>query len=238
MHAAGYPGAPATKDPKSIQITTVISRLRRIVKEFTKEREDDALILTALRNRESHTSEAALASVAVAVWLPRFTRVAEVICTHLGLDPTDIVGSEVIEQGRALVDAEDKRLVHEVRTRITVVKEFVKQLNDTEIHSRYTEVSASRRAAAQLVDCPGCGLEVELAVEPIRTTNERIDEDRILKDVISVARSLHCPVCGLTLEGTAEVNAAGLPQQYTRTEAESFEDRYLSDYEPDDYGND
>lgn len=238
MHAFGYPGAPDAKDPKSIQITTVISRLRRVIKEFTKEREDDASILTALRNRELHTSEAALATVDVAFWLPRFTRVAEVICTYLGLDPTDVVGSEVMGHGRALVDAEDKKLVHDVRIRIASAKTFAEQLIDTEVHSRHSAAQDSRFAAAQLVDCPACGLEVELIVEPIRTTNERIDDDRILRDVISVARRLHCPVCGLTLQSTAEVSGAGLPQQYTRTEAESLEDRYLSSYEPDDYGND
>jgi hypothetical protein len=31
---------------------------------------------------------------------------------------------------------------------------------------------------------------------------------------------------------------AGLSQQHTRTETESFQDRFLSLYEPDDYGND
>lgn len=76
MHAAGFPGGPDSKEPKSIQATTVISRLRRIIEAFTAAREDDATILTALRNRELHTSEAVLASIDIALWLPRFTRVA------------------------------------------------------------------------------------------------------------------------------------------------------------------
>ncbi len=94
LHAAGFPGSPGGKEPKSIQATTVISRLGRIVEGFTVERENEATILTALRNRELHTSEAALASIDVSVWLPGFTRVAEVICGHLGLDATDVVGTQ------------------------------------------------------------------------------------------------------------------------------------------------
>jgi hypothetical protein len=79
---------------------------------------------------------------------------------------------------------------------------------------------------------------VALDLETIRRTNERLEDGDILTDVISVARSLRCSVCDLHLNSTAEVSAAGLPQQHTRTETESLAERYFSDYEPDDYGND
>ena len=237
LHAAGFPGGAAAKEPKSIQATTVISRLGRIIEAFTADREDDATILTALRNRELHTSEAVLASIDIALWLPRFTRVAEVICTHLGLDATDVVGEEVMDQGRALVDAEDKKLAHEVATRIATAKAFAKQLTETEVHLRWEAAQASRQYPAVVIDCPACGLEVAMDLEPIRTTNERLNDGEILRDIISVARGLQCPVCSLALTSTAEVSTAGLPQQHTRTETESFEDRFLSSYEPDDYGN-
>ena len=238
LHAAGFPSGSDAKEPKSIQATTVITRLRRIIEAFTAAREDDATILTALRNRELHTSEAVLASIDIPLWLPRFTRVAEVICTHLGLDATDVVGKEVMDWGRALVDAEDKKLAHEVATRIATAKAFAEQLTGTEVHDRWETARASRKYPAVVVDCPACGLKVAVELEPIRTTNERLDNDEIVRDIISVARGLHCPVCNLALTSTAEVSTAGLPQQHTRTETETFEERILSSYEPDDYGND
>lgn len=77
----------------------------------------------------------------------------------------------------------------------------------------------------QLVDCPACGLQVAVELESIRTTNERLDEGESLRVVIFIARGLDCPVCGLELRSTAEMKAAGLPQQYTHTETESFEER-------------
>lgn len=79
---------------------------------------------------------------------------------------------------------------------------------------------------------------MKLALEPIRTTNERIQDDEILRDVIYVTNGLNCTVCDLTLANTAEIRAAGLPQQHTNTVTESFQDRFMSSYEPDDYGND
>jgi hypothetical protein len=238
LHAAGYPGGPDAKEPKSVQVTTVIIRLRRIIEAFTAARENDATVLTALRNRELHTSEAALAGYDIALWLPRFTRVAEVICAHLGLDATEVVGKEVMNHGRALVDAENKKLAHEVATRIAAAKAFIGQLTDTEMHGRWAAAQDSRQYSAVEVICPACGYDVALDLEPVRTTNERFEDGEILRDVILVARGLHCPVCGLKLTSTAEISVAGLPQQHTRTDTESFEDRYLSHYDPDDYGND
>jgi hypothetical protein len=238
LHAAGFPSGPDDREPKSIQVTTVITRLRRIIEAFTADREKDATFLTALRNREMHTGEAILASIDVALWLPRFIRVADVVCTHLGLDATQVVGKEVMDQGRALVDAEDKKLAHEITTRIATAKAFAGQLTETEVHDRWEASRQSRQYADVEVNCPACSHEVALNLESVRTTNERFEDGEILRDIILVARSLHCPVCSLKLASTAEVRAAGLRQQYTRTETESIEDRFLTYYEPDDYGND
>ena len=238
LHAAGFPGSPDGKEPKSIQVTTVILRLGRIIDDFTTARENDATFLTALRNRELHTSDAALVSIDVSMWLPRFIRVAEVICAHLSLAPTEVVGKDLMQQGRALVDAEDRKLEHEVTTRIATAKAFVRQLNETELHDRQNEAGVSGSWMDAVVDCPACTFKVTLEREATRTTNERIDDDEILRDVIYIARGLNCSVCGLTLASTAEIRAAGLPQQHTRTVSESIQDRFLSSYEPDDYGND
>jgi hypothetical protein len=179
-----------------------------------------------------------LETIDVSLWLPRFIRVAQVICSHLSLDPSDVVGTEVMKQGRALVDEEDKKLAHAVATRIAAAKAFAEHLLDKEVQERHLAGLASRQSADKVVPCPACGQDVALDLEPIRRTNERLEDDEIRYDIISVARGLECPVCDLTLSTTAEVSAAGLPQQYTRTEVESFEDRHLEYYEPDDYGND
>jgi hypothetical protein len=243
LHAAGFPPKPAQpgakppKDPKSIATHTVISRLGVVIEEFTKERQDEATFLTNLRNRELHTGDAAL-SLDSSVWLPRFTRVTTVVCEHLDLEPSDLLGTEIVQLGQQLVDDEDKRLEHEVRKRIEACAATFAGLSD--------DLVSARRAAARpgdkgildhVVECPACQSRVWPSLEAVRRTNERIESYGIYADVISVATGFSCGVCSLVLNGTAEIKSAGLPQQYTHEEEETFEQRFLDTYEPD-YGND
>ncbi|MFJ2844195.1 hypothetical protein ACIPD2_21495 [Streptomyces griseofuscus] len=243
LHAAGFPsksnqsGTKATKDPKSVATHTVITRLGAVIDDFTKERQDEATFLTNLRNRELHTGDAAL-SLDSAVWLPRFTRVTKVVCQHLELEPSDLLGQEIVQLGQQLVDDENQRLDYEVRKRIEECAAAFASLTP--------EVVAARRAAVRhgdtavlecAVECPACHSEVWPSLEAVRRTNERIEPYGISVDVISVATELSCGVCGLQLSGTAEFKSAGLPQQYTHEEEETFEQRFLDTYEPD-YGND
>jgi hypothetical protein len=55
--------------------------------------------------------------------------------------------------------------------------------------------------------------------------------------MVFVGTGMTCVVCGLELQSTAELRAAGLPQQYTREEEESLEDRFGAMYDGEDYGN-
>lgn len=66
-----------------------------------------------------------------------------------------------MEQGRVLVDAEDKKLAHEVFTRIATAKAFFDHLIDTEVHDRYNgaPTGASWHGAARRLPSlrtPGC----------------------------------------------------------------------------------
>jgi hypothetical protein len=260
MHACGVPLKPDGTQPKSVQTKTVILRLGSVVPGFDKDREEDASFLAGLRNEELHSSEAALV-LDIDKWLPHFTRVVEVICTHLKIDPESLVGREIMEQGRALVDIADKKLEHEVRERIAKAKEFFSRLRPEEVEARRAALQATigrrvvrrsrtvrrvvesrsqiPKAPTQIVVCPACEQRVPMLLGAVRSTNQRLEDDSIVRDVIYIGRSVSCVVCDLELRSTAEIRAAGIPQQYVREERESLEDRFASMWdEGEDYGND
>lgn len=233
MYAAGFPVTPGDQ-PKSIQANTVISRLGIVITEFGKERQNDATFLVGLRNAELHGSGSPF-EMDVAQWLPHFTRVVDVVCPHLGLDPVDVVGVDIIVHGRSLVDAADKRLEHEVNKRIAAAKMVFSHLRTEEIEARralfprrlsfgcppgmtITAWVATMRvpSSIELVRCPACNEEIPMLLQAVRATDKRLEKGEIVRDVVYIAIGLSCPMCDLELVNTAEIRAAKIPQQYVK----------------------
>lgn len=235
LHAVGI---TTVTEPRSVPSHTVIDRLGHVIPEFDGDRQKDARDLIALRNNELHTGSAALGSITNDVWLPRFARVAEVLTAYLGLSLEDLVGVEIAELGRSLVDADDKKLCAEVERRLAAAQEFHGRLQHEEIAARRWQEPLLMPSAIEVVQCPACGERAPLILGPVRTADEHVVDDEFVRDVIYVAMSMDCSVCGLELRGAAEMKCVGLPQQLRRTEREGLYDRVMQDYYAEDYGND
>jgi hypothetical protein len=244
MQAAGFPLKVDGGPPRSITARTVITRLGAVIPGF-KEIENEAIFLVELRNEELHGSESAL-GIDASKWMPQFTRVVDVVCSHLGIESNSFVGPPIMHHGRSLVGEEDKRLAREVASRIATAKQFITRLNTEEITAR-REAAAARRLAENMwrvmdslgeIQCPACESELFLQLNGVRTSNERLMDDEIHRDVVYVATGMRCLVCELQLNSTAEIRNAGLTQQWVHHETESLEDRYMAAYADDDYGND
>jgi len=239
MYAAGFPIEPGDR-PKSIQARTVISRLGIVIPEFGKERQNDAIFLVGLRNDELHGSICPF-EMDIAEWLPHFTRVVGIVCAHLGLDPADVVGREIIDQGMSLVDAADRRLEHEVYKRIAAARLVFSRLRTEEVEARrallprrlssdqvYDGFPPGMAIAAQIADmripwsiefvrCPACNEEIPMLLQAVRATDKRLgDLGEVVRDVVYIAIGLSCPVCGLELTNIAEIRAAKIKQQYVK----------------------
>jgi len=227
------------REPKSIPTQTVIERLTHIVDGFTEERKNDATTLMNLRNRELHTGEAVLGSIATDFWLPRFVRVCDVICKHLSVELEDLIGDDVVKLGRLLLQEGDEKLRHAISKRIQEAKTRHSEFPNASLESRQQVISVfSLNDDQEIVDCPACKNPVVLQLEPVRAAAERLVDDELQQEVTYIAKALACRVCGLKLNGAAEARHAGLVHQYRRVRRESLADLYLESYVDDDYGND
>lgn len=231
-------GVPTKSDPKSIPSHTVVSRLTQLVPDYTKDRQDDSLLLLNLRNAELHSGANAVANVPNEVWLPKLIRVAEVICSYLDVGLDDLLDEEVVELGTKLVDQEDKKLAHEVQVKIQVAREFVARLQPEEVEGRVPPKQPAWMFDTTPVSCPACGQSVPVVTDRVRASGQRFEDDMLVRDVVYVATSFNCPVCTLTLPSTAEISAAGLQQQFTVPEYEDLSERFAEDAIDDGYGND
>ncbi|MGV9764943.1 hypothetical protein [Micromonospora tulbaghiae] len=264
LDAAGFPSPDGT-EPKSIATKTVVIRLQRVVENFTPDRSKDANFLINIRNKELHTGSVAV-GLDASTWLPRFVRVLEVVCENLSLEPEYFIGSELIEQGRALIDAENQKLVAEIRKKIATCKAVFELLRPEEVAARvldipdrrgesetipglgpgpsqeafesWKKIVAETGAEPEFVECPSCAQRAAVRLRRVRVTNERLEDESILRDSVFVGIGMTCAVCGLDLSNTAELRAAGIAQQYKREEEESLEERFEFAYDGPDYGND
>ncbi len=237
-------GIPIDAEPKTVPSHTVLSRLTKIVAGFTTALQRDAQTLLNLRNAELHTADAAVQNVGNEFWLPKLVRIAEALCGHLDFDVDDVLAPDVVQLGHRLIDAEDKKLAHEVSQRIAEARAFAQKLTDVELAARKAAIepatllerlrALSRRSK---VECPACATEIYADREYVRSTRERLEEGSVIKDKVYVVTACNCPVCGLKLVGTAEIVAGGLPQQVTLEEAESLEDMYAEQAVDDEYMN-
>ena len=237
-------GIPTDSEPRTVPSHTVLSRLTKIVAGFTSDLQRDAQTLLNLRNAELHTAEAAVESVGNEFWLPKLVRIAEVICAHLDVEIEDLLNQDVVELGQRLIDAEDQKLAHEVSQRITQARTFVAALTEAELETRRAAAEPATlfdrwliQQQRSKVKCPACETEIYAEREYIRSARERLEEGSIIKDNVYVITSFDCPVCGLKLGSTAEIVAAGLPQQETVEEVESLEDMYAEQAVADEYMN-
>jgi hypothetical protein len=144
------------------------------------------------------------------------------------------VDPAILEVGRSLIDAEDKKVSHHVRQKLATARIVLEALTEEERLAR----TAVLRDVEETVDCPVCGTPLPPRVRFVRMTEERLGGDGLVHDLIYVIDGIDCPVCTVRLDGTAEVHAAGLPQLVTLTSETSFAERYMQDAADWEYGND
>ena len=237
LHATGVK-LSSELNLKSVTAQTILKRLPHIISDFNDERVSDANILLNMRNAELHTGSSIATSTKRQFWLPKLIRVADVITVHLGVSLQDLLGQEVVAEGRSLVDAEDKKLIHDVKLRIQIAKDFYGKLSKSEITSRQANISGTD-PWLKTDNCPACGTEIGVSCEEVRVTSERVEGDEVVSKVIYVVLGLECPICSLQLNSTAEINAAGLDQQFEDEIRESIERLFLdASFDDGEYGND
>jgi len=233
LHAAGYPG---TKEPITVKTKAVVSRLVAIVEGFDTIQQD-VQFLIGLRNREIHTSASVYDTVADHVWLPKFLRTITILARYFHEESSDYLTKDFLEHAKNLVDVEDKKIKHDVSTRINKSREFATKLTDTERSDRLSRVVDHRFLSGQWeksIECPACGSSVYIQGFPVRYEKEVYDGDNtITQRVFLVNRTFGCTVCGLELVSTAEIAAAGIDQTWSALVEESLEDRYVAEYQMD-----
>lgn len=224
LHALGK-GDPRT-GPKSIAVAQVIRLCQYLFKEFSAEDATAALALINRRNEELHTGASAFDEYTTRQWIGGFYRCCKSLASVLGEPLETILGPDEAAVAMGMLTEIEK----EVRQRVNRLAASHRDVfQSRSVEERDAQFAAAKAAVDKLVhqrhhrvDCPSCGANATVQGDtfgPVRVTHDE-DDDGMAEVVVRqavVPRNFLCQACGLRLDGYAELLAANLGDQYSRT---------------------
>ena len=218
LYAVGVP-VPIQR-VTSITSTLVLARLEKVIPDFGGDRSRAAQRVLGVRNAELHSSEPAVTSSERQEWLPPMLDVLEAVSQHLGIEITDLIGQDQIDEASSYRETARNEVRGQVDRKMVKAKEFVSKLSPDEILHR----EGAPKPPSGFAECPSCGRSsLVRTFGPARTEKSSFDEDSgdIIYEWRQIVLSAQCAVCGLELDNTAEVMAAGVQRAYDFSTSES-----------------
>jgi hypothetical protein len=233
-------GPKAAKfSPKSVDITSVLARLRDILPDFTPGLENFSVVHMGRRNEELHSATTAFDSVNISGWLPIYYQACDVLLTSMEENLEALVGTEEADIAITMMAAAKDESAKAVGKTIEAHKTIWAQKDAAEQAQLQLQATAwATRQAGHRVKCPSCNAEALLTGAPVAAPNKSLDDDQITETQYFLPSKFECVACGLKISTLPQLHAAGLGDTYKSTitydAAEYFRsrDEYL-DYEPD-----
>lgn len=250
QHLLAACGKLDTDDVRSIMAKTVYERLRTLSTQYDKRSEDFCMLMANRRNGELHSGSSPTTDLPPDAWVPDFWRVSQIILNVRGATLDDWVGEVEASSAAKLIADATKLLEETVAARI--------RRHAAEFERRYPQGSLERRHAVDGAtsaywptamreqtrqydshdkhECSACHCQGWLFGYELgqhRTEPEYDAENGWVQlvDTEYGSEAFVCPVCDLRVTGRQELDFAGFPETFARTEPAE------PDYEPD-YGND
>jgi hypothetical protein len=236
---------------RTIDAHVAFARLKHTVPHFGTPAFKACESLTARRNAELHSGQAAFVGIPLEVWEGDFWSAVELILGSMELDLDGWLGKNAKEPKKLLVhlahvksEAAKKRVAHAAtmfeedssgRKRNKREKEELREasmkLHWFEHNDRFKYYSGKYWRQ----ECPACKSSAFLAgdkvYEELAEDQDDMEPGYELVDIQYAPVEFLCPTCGLELDGETALAAVGLDETHEDQEEREIE------YEPD-YGND
>lgn len=223
---------------QSISCARVFRLCRTQFSGFTDSDLTNSLALVNRRNAELHSGEDAFGTYTTRHWVPGFYGCCKVLAEAMGENLESLFGpveaavaDEVLAQAAVEVR---KRVFQEIANH----KAIFLRLSESEQAAAQQAASESAKQLAfsrhHKVKCPACSALGTLQGDTHGESRiEDQDGEIVVKQTVT-PRIFSCAACGLKLNGFAELSAAELGDQYTRTSRYSPEE-YYELINPDDH---
>lgn len=219
--------------PKSIDASSVLTRLREILPDFTLELEGFSAKHINKRNEELHTGVSAFEGIPT-TWLAPFYQTCQVLLVSMSHNLEYLFGADEAELAEKLIAASHDESAKTVRKAIDAHKTVWWAQDETE-RKKLTQ-QATIWAAPQLghrVVCPACANNSLVFGSAVSVPVKRLEDDFIVEVQDHLPVKFECVACGLKISGLSQLTACGLGATYKSTSTYDAADYYSPE---DDYG--
>lgn len=224
--------------PKSIDISSVLARLRDIIPAFTTELEGFAAQHINRRNEELHAGSIPFEGLPT-TWLAPFYRTCEVLLTSMTRDLEYLFGPSDAALAETLISAWRDVSAKAVQQAIAAHKKTweAKDPSDrTKLVQRAT-VWATRIHGHRVV-CPACSSEALVFGTAAAAPVKRLQDDLIIEVQDHLPTKFECIACSLKIAGLSQLTACGLGSTYKSTSTYDAADYYAPEDQYDDFEDD
>lgn len=238
-YSLGFPPTATKFVPKSIDVSTVFSRLREILPSFTPELEGFAVLHMARRNEELHAGGTPFDSLKTTAWLPIYYQACSILVESLGEPLELLLGQEEAAFASTIIDAYKDESAKAVLKSIAAHKTVWdgKPASDRIKLSNQASTWATRQAGHR-VSCPACGNDALVTGTAVAAPFQKIENDLMVETQQYLPSKFECVACQLKIAGLSQLTACGLGVTYTATFTYDLADYYAPNDEHAGYEDD
>jgi hypothetical protein len=224
--------------PRSIDITTVFSRLQQILPSFTPELEGFSAQHINRRNEELHGGATPF-DVAGTAWLSSYYETCSVLLASMGESLQFVFGANEAQIAETLILASRDESAKAVMKSIAAHK-TVWESKDTVERTRLTAQASTwaTRQAGHRVTCPACGNDALVTGAAISAPLRRLDGDLIVETQEYLPSKFECIACQLKISSFSQLNACGLGSTFKATSSFDAADYYAPEDQHAGYEDD
>lgn len=238
-HALGFSPKASKFVPKSIDITSVLTRLREILPAFRPELEGFAIVHMSRRNEELHSGSSPFDSIGPSSWLPSFYEACDVLLQSVGSSLKLFLGKEQAKIAATMIAASHDDAAKTVLKSVQAHKTVWEDKNKEEQKRLSVQASTwATRHDGHGVKCPACRSSALVFGLPSAAPIKTIKGDEITETQQFLPAKFECIACGLKISGYSQLSACGLGDTYKATSVYDAADYYapedeFPEYEPD-----
>lgn len=214
-------GLAPEKPPRTIELSTALKRLNRLIPEITEHENSKIRALFNARNLELHGDGDDIAALKELDVVPSVYCFAVRLSEFANLDLNVLLGTEEARQATAIFSASQKDRKKRVSDLIKIHKDrFFSSSEDVQIKAREAGkpdfASAVTKSGHHIraVKCPSCAAIGLLAGVPVGQSGPILRDDGIYKEIRVQPEVFQCKCCELKIKGLDELMAAGFGHEF------------------------